>query len=213
MNEKPVLTLHQPWATFLIEPGECRCGHDDPQVINDYEGDPPPCRCRPVKWIETRSWKAPQGLVGKRLDIHAGVRQPGPRSMWPEDKLVVGEWRIDYCTDDRHFGWRAVHEQSPDGLYGKMIPLPLGVIIGLGVLIGYMQDTHNARLMGVAPTGNGRREYYGVRRTRSIAAVSGRFAGTALAGPADLHPPVRFGFSSAPTDPQLVTVTTTIDLP
>lgn len=61
--------------------------------------------------------------------------------------------------------------------------------------------------------GNGRREYYGVRRTRSIAAVSGRFAGTALAGPADLHPPVSFGFSSAPTDPQLVDVTTTIDLP
>ncbi|WP_286177894.1 hypothetical protein [Arthrobacter sp. SLBN-53] len=43
--------------------------------------------------------------------------------------------------------------------------------------------------------------------------VSGTFGGVALGGPADLHPPVRFGFSSAPTDPQLVTVTTTIDLP
>src|SRR5690606_28596554 len=29
-----------------------------------------------------------------------------------------------------------------------------------GVLAGYMQDTHNARLMGVAPTGNGRRESF-----------------------------------------------------
>ncbi|HEY0861188.1 MAG TPA: metalloprotease TldD [Pseudoxanthomonas sp.] len=29
-----------------------------------------------------------------------------------------------------------------------------------GVLVGYMQDTHNARLMGVAPTGNGRRESF-----------------------------------------------------
>ncbi len=29
-----------------------------------------------------------------------------------------------------------------------------------GVLVGYMQDTHNARLMGMQPTGNGRRESF-----------------------------------------------------
>ncbi len=33
-------------------------------------------------------------------------------------------------------------------------------LIENGILKGYMQDTHNARLMGVAPTGNGRRESY-----------------------------------------------------
>jgi len=32
-----------------------------------------------------------------------------------------------------------------------------------GVLVGYMQDTHNARLMGAAPTGNGRRESFAHR--------------------------------------------------
>ncbi len=34
------------------------------------------------------------------------------------------------------------------------------VLIENGILKGYMQDTHNARLMGVAPTGNGRRESF-----------------------------------------------------
>jgi len=34
------------------------------------------------------------------------------------------------------------------------------VLIEDGILVGFMQDRQNARLMGVAPTGNGRRESY-----------------------------------------------------
>jgi hypothetical protein len=61
--------------------------------------------------------------------------------------------------------------------------------------------------------GHGRREYYGVTRTRRIDSIDGYFRGTDLGGVRALDPPVRFGFSSAPSTPQLVAVTTTIDLP
>ena len=39
-------------------------------------------------------------------------------------------------------------------------PTQRTVLIDDGVLVGYMQDSLNARLMGVAPTGNGRRESF-----------------------------------------------------
>ena len=39
-------------------------------------------------------------------------------------------------------------------------PTARTVLIDDGILCGYMQDTLNARLMGVSPTGNGRRESY-----------------------------------------------------
>lgn len=42
-----------------------------------------------------------------------------------------------------------------EGVAGKY-----NTLIENGVLKGYMQDKHNAHLMGVAPTGNGRRESY-----------------------------------------------------
>jgi len=39
-------------------------------------------------------------------------------------------------------------------------PTQRNVLIDDGVLVGYLQDRLNARLMGMAPTGNGRRESY-----------------------------------------------------
>ena len=39
-------------------------------------------------------------------------------------------------------------------------PAQYNVLIEKGILKGYMQDKHNAKLMGVSPTGNGRRESY-----------------------------------------------------
>ena len=39
-------------------------------------------------------------------------------------------------------------------------PSQKNILIEDGILVGYMQDRQNARLMGVEPTGNGRRESY-----------------------------------------------------
>ncbi|NQX12385.1 hypothetical protein HQQ80_12165 [Microbacteriaceae bacterium VKM Ac-2855] len=68
-----------------------------------------------------------------------------------------------------------------------------------------------ARTAGSA--GNGRREYYGVTDARRIVGVSVRRGDDSLGGLTRLHPPVRFGFGSAPAAPHLVDVTTTILLP
>ena len=51
------------------------------------------------------------------------------------------------------------------------------VLIEDGILKGYIQDALNARLMGVAPTGNGRREYCG---PHTIGAMPVAAAGIAL---------------------------------
>ncbi len=59
--------------------------------------------------------------------------------------------------------------------------------------------------------GNDRVEYYGVRRSRRITAIDGQYRGLSFGGLAPLSPPVSFGFSSAPSAPQIVAVTTTID--
>jgi len=69
-------------------------------------------------------------------------------------KLVASE----LCT--------VVDDGTLNGLRGSLaiddegVPGQYNVLIENGVLKGYMQDKLNARLMGVKPTGNGRRESY-----------------------------------------------------
>jgi hypothetical protein len=58
--------------------------------------------------------------------------------------------------------------------------------------------------------GNGRTEFYGVTALRAITAVSGCWRATDLGPLARLDPPVSFGFGSAPPEPQLADVVTTI---
>ncbi|SFN27047.1 TldD protein [Izhakiella capsodis] len=59
-----------------------------------------------------------------------------------------------------------VDDGTLDGLRGSLaiddegVPGQYNVLIENGILKGYMQDKLNARLMGMKPTGNGRRESY-----------------------------------------------------
>lgn len=59
---------------------------------------------------------------------------------------------VDDGTLDNRRGSVSVDDEGTPGQYNTLIEN--------GILKGYMQDKLNARLMGVAPTGNGRRESY-----------------------------------------------------
>jgi len=59
---------------------------------------------------------------------------------------------VDDGTLMNHRGSLSIDDEGVPGQYN--------VLIENGILKGYMQDKLNARLMGVAPTGNGRRESY-----------------------------------------------------
>jgi TldD protein len=73
------------------------------------------------------------GLMGQR------VASPGVTVL---DDGTIPDRRGSLTVDD---------EGTPSGK---------NVLIEDGILVGFMQDRQNARLMGVAPTGNGRRESY-----------------------------------------------------
>ncbi|SFJ32784.1 metalloprotease TldD [Jannaschia pohangensis] len=73
------------------------------------------------------------GLMGQR------IASPGVTVL---DDGTIPDRRGSISVDD---------EGTPSGK---------NTLIEDGILVGYMQDRQNARLMGVAPTGNGRRESY-----------------------------------------------------
>ena len=82
------LTLYQPWAQLMVWG---------------------------LKNIETRSWAAPRNLIGQRIAIHAGKREPRPT-----------EWNIDVQ--------RAVLQRA-----GSSHSMPMGAAVATARLIECMQ--------------------------------------------------------------------------
>lgn len=89
------LTIRQPWAS-LIALG--------------------------VKTIETRSWRAPQSLIGQTIAIHAGKWQPEPGN-----EYGTGWWWHDDCGDP------IIVEQKPAHGWNQA-PAPLGAIVATATL-------------------------------------------------------------------------------
>jgi hypothetical protein len=72
-----------------------------------------------------------------------------------------------------------------------------------------------AMLPGVRTRGSagaGRKEWYGAWDHHRLASVVAIWSGTDLGAMTDVFPPVRFGFGSAPRQPSIVRLTTTVQL-
>jgi hypothetical protein len=99
---------------------------------------------------------------------------------------------------------------SPLGRLLRLVPRGLATRPGWLRLIDPVARVlvPGARTAGSA--GQGRREYYGVTSARAITGLSASWDGDDLGALQRLHPPVRFGFGSAPAAPHIVEVVTTI---
>ena len=129
-----------------------------------------------------------QQLLDKREEAKAGGGTKRIEAQHAKGKYTARE-RIDMLLDDgsfeeydmfvihrsQDFGLEKQHYLSDgvvtghgtiDGRRGSLsvddegTPTRCTTLIEKGRLVGYMQDRLNARLMGVAPTGNGRRESF-----------------------------------------------------
>src|SRR3546814_2946994 len=69
-------------------------------------------------------------------------------------------------------------------------PTSRTVLIEDGILVGYMQDRQNARLMGMAPSGNGRRESYA---HHPMPRMTNTFLASGTAEPAEILRSVKKG--------------------
>jgi hypothetical protein len=113
---------------------------------------------------------------------HYDVQPVDPLELWHRDpfdpviedtakgKVIRGRGSADDKGQLMTFleacrAWKAVHGTLP-GRRGSITiddegtPSNCTTLIENGILTGFMQDRLNARLMGVAPTGNGRRQSY-----------------------------------------------------
>ncbi|GAB2449455.1 hypothetical protein HD599_002032 [Conyzicola lurida] len=99
---------------------------------------------------------------------------------------------------------------SPLGRLLRLVPRSIATRPGWLRLIDPVASliVPGARTAGSA--GTGRREFYGVTSARRISSIEAQLRGVDLGVLAPLTPPVRFGFGSAPADPSLVRVVTTI---
>ncbi|WP_411083335.1 hypothetical protein [Streptomyces sp. cmx-18-6] len=117
-------------------------------------------------------------------------------------------WRVEAGPLDL---WMRVGRRSALGLLLSAVPAPLARSRTWAALCDVpARLMPGVRTLGSA--GSGRREWYGARDLRPVRDMRAVLDGTSLGLLAPLHPPVDFGFGSAPRRPSLVRVTTTVEL-
>lgn len=135
------------------------------------------------------------------------------------DDVVLAEVGSTLTTD------RLIVEAGDLRVLAELGPVtPLGRLLGLVPTrlathprwLALINPVASLLVKGVATAGSaghGRTEYYGVTSARAITGMTATWRESDLGILAPVSPPVRFGFSSAPPLPQLVTVTTSIRHP
>jgi hypothetical protein len=144
------ITLWQPWASLCVlaqnrpheerhrvEGGAVSCGYCNRTFTFNFMRDQGPhqCTCRsaaaaraaarqPFKTIETRSWRAPKWLIGKRIAIHAATRTNG----WGRrgTRTQIGAFEVE----------RDASGLLLRGPIAWPYRLPLGSVVGTAVLAG-----------------------------------------------------------------------------
>jgi hypothetical protein len=124
------------------------------------------------------------------------VRRPG------QLQVAAGPLRSDLTIGRR--GWL--------GLLLRAVPRRVATAPAWAALIDPLT---RAVLPGVRTRGSAgsrRKEWYGAWDLHPLVSVTASWDGMDLGAMADIHPPVRFGFGSAPRRPSIVRLTTTVQL-
>ena len=114
--------------------------------------------------MESMASKAPMGSEPSKADVLVGVFVGGAsRRMGGRPKGLLEAPGGDEPLLARRLGNPLEVVNPVDPHRGRIGLQAEGVLVTLiedGILVGYMQDRQNARLMGMKPTGNGRRQSY-----------------------------------------------------
>jgi hypothetical protein len=124
------------------------------------------------------------------------IRQPGRL------EVVAGQLRATMTVGRR--SWL--------GILLRAVPRPVATAPAWASLVDPMV---RAMLPGVRTRGSatgGRKEWYGAWDHHRLGSVVASWRGTDLGAMTDVFPPVRFGFGSAPRQPCVVRLTTTVQL-
>lgn len=124
------------------------------------------------------------------------IRQPGRL------ELVAGQLQADMTVGRR--GWL--------GLLLRAVPRPVATAPAWAALVDPLARVMLPGVRSRGSAGTGRREWYGTWDFHLLVSVTASWRGTDLGAMADVFPPVRFGFGSAPRRPSVVRLTTTVEL-